>query len=133
MVNPGHATTAPAFEFAPPLASVADLSGFAYVDANRNGTKDSGEAVLSGVLITVAGNGTTTTAGDGRYAFADLDAGTYSVSATASGKQLFPASPLSVPRGQCDADHPDRHSGRHHRYNRNRHVRPARPTQLRQL
>jgi len=130
MVNPGHATTAPAFEFAPPLASVAGLSGFAYVDANRHGTTDSCDAVLIGVLITVAGNGTTTTAGDGRYAFADLDAGTYSVSApaTASGQQLFTASPLSVPRG-----HPDRHSGRHHRYNRNRHVRPARPTQLRQL
>ena len=73
------------------------LSGFAYVDANRNSVKDAGEAGLGGVTITGPG-GTTTTAADGSYAFSDLDAGAYSVSApaTASGKALFTGSPLSV-------------------------------------
>ncbi len=73
------------------------LSGFAYVDANRNGAKDSGEAGIGGVVITGPG-GTTTTAPDGSYSFSGLDAGTYSVTApsSASGKALFTASPLSV-------------------------------------
>ncbi len=75
-----------------------DLSGFAYVDANRNSTKDAGEAGLGGVTITGPGGATTTTAADGSYSFSNLDAGTYSVNApsTASGKGLFTPSPLSV-------------------------------------
>jgi uncharacterized protein (DUF2141 family) len=73
------------------------LSGYAYVDANRNGVKDAGEAVISGVVITM-GAATATTAADGSYSFSGLDSGTYSVSApaTASGKALFTASPLSI-------------------------------------
>jgi uncharacterized protein (DUF2141 family) len=74
------------------------LSGFAYVDANRNSVMDAGEAGLGGVVITGPAGGTTTTAADGSYSFSNLDAGTYSVSApaTASGKALFTSSPLSV-------------------------------------
>ena len=74
------------------------LSGFAYVDANRNSVKDAGEAGLGGVVITGPSGATTTTAGDGSYSFSNLDASTYSVGApsTASGKALFTASPLSV-------------------------------------
>jgi hypothetical protein len=71
------------------------ISGSAYVDANRNGLKDAGEAGISGVTISLAGQGTTTTAGDGSYGFANLSAGSYTVSApaTAAGKALFtPAS-----------------------------------------
>src|SRR6185295_8288860 len=73
------------------------LSGFAYVDANRNSVKDAGEAGIANVTITGPG-GTTTTAADGSYSFSSLDAGTYSVSAPSSvtGKALFTASPLSV-------------------------------------
>ncbi len=74
------------------------LSGFAYVDANRNSVKDAGEAGIGGVVITGPSGATTTTAADGSYTFSTLDAGTYAVSApaTASGKALFTASPLSV-------------------------------------
>jgi hypothetical protein len=73
------------------------ISGFAYVDANRNGVKDAGEAGIAGVVISGPG-GTATTAADGSYSFSNLNAGTYSVSApaTASGKALFTASPLSA-------------------------------------
>jgi hypothetical protein len=80
------------------------LSGFAYVDANRNSIKDAGEAGIGGVVIT-GPSGTTTTAADGSYSFSSLDGGTYAVSApsTASGKALFTPSPLSVTiRGGCD-------------------------------
>jgi len=74
------------------------ISGFAYVDANRNSVKDAGEAGLGGVLITGPSGATTTTAADGSYSFSNLNAGTYSVSApsTASGLARFTASPLSV-------------------------------------
>src|SRR5438093_1406762 len=44
------------------------LSGFAYVDANRNGVKDTSEAGIAGVVITGPG-GTATTAADGSYSF----------------------------------------------------------------
>jgi hypothetical protein len=74
------------------------LSGYAYLDANRNGVKDAGEAGLGGVVIGGPGGTTKTTAADGSYSFGDLDAGLYSVSApsTATGKALVTASPLSV-------------------------------------
>src|SRR5262249_33922202 len=73
------------------------VSGFAYVDANRNAVKDAGEAGIAGVAITGPG-GTATTGADGSYSFNNLDAGTYPVSApaTATGKQLFTPSPLNV-------------------------------------
>src|SRR5205814_9111529 len=48
------------------------LSGFVYLDANNNGTKDSGEAGIAGVTLTLVGanaqaqlNVTTATATDG--------------------------------------------------------------------
>ncbi len=74
------------------------LSGFAYVDANRNGVKDAGEAGLGNVTITgpavtqrrrrrtAATASTTSTAGIVQV----------SAPAAASGKALFTASPLSV-------------------------------------
>src|SRR5207253_879056 len=73
------------------------LSGFVYVDTNRNGVRDTGEAAIGGVIVTLsgAGAGTATTAADGSYSFANLDAGTYSVTAptTASGKALSTTNP----------------------------------------
>src|SRR2546428_80482 len=77
------------------------LSGYAYVDANRNGVKDAAETGIGSVTITGPGGATTTTAADGSYAFSSLDAGTYSISAPAStgGKALFTASPIG--RASC--------------------------------
>ncbi len=56
------------------------LSGFVYVDSNYNGLKESGEAPIQGVTITLTGTDTggtavsrtTSTAADGSYSFADL-------------------------------------------------------------
>lgn len=74
------------------------VSGFAYLDYNRNGAKDSGEPGLSGVTITLAGGGTATTSATGAYSFTGLAAGTKSVSApaTASGFTRSTPSPLSA-------------------------------------
>ncbi len=73
------------------------ISGFAYVDANGNSVKDAGEAPLSGVTITLAGVGMTTTAADGSYSFKGLAANGYSASAStpASGYALSTPSPLA--------------------------------------
>ena len=70
-------------------AATASLSGTVFVDANANGVHDSGESALAGVIITLRGvdtqgnaipSQTTTTASDGSYSFANLPAGTYSIS-----------------------------------------------------
>ncbi len=60
------------------------LSGTVYVDANRNGALDGGEAGLAGVTLTLKDGsgttlGTTTTAADGSYRFDNLQAANYSV------------------------------------------------------
>jgi uncharacterized repeat protein (TIGR01451 family) len=68
----------------------ASLSGFVYVDKNNNGRKDSGEAPISGVVMTLSGTDmhgasvsrTTVTAGDGSYNFTNLLPGTYNVTET---------------------------------------------------
>ena len=74
------------------------LSGFAYVDANRNSVKDAGEAGIPNVTITGPNAETTTTVRDGSYSFDNVDGGLYSVSApaAAAGKMLYTASPLSI-------------------------------------
>jgi hypothetical protein len=74
------------------------ISGFAYVDANGNSVRDGSEAGIGGVTITRDGTLTTTTAGDGSYAFNGLDEATYSVSApaTAGVRNRSTPSPLSV-------------------------------------
>lgn len=74
------------------------VSGFAYVDYNKNNAKDAGEPGLAGVMITLAGGGTATTAADGAYTFSGLAAGTQTLSATetASGFTLGTPSPLSA-------------------------------------
>ncbi len=68
----------------------AKLSGSVYVDANDNGTFDSGETPLSGVTVTLTGtndllqtiNTSTTTAADGSYSFTGLRPGTYTLTET---------------------------------------------------
>ncbi|MFO0944045.1 MAG: SdrD B-like domain-containing protein [Pirellulales bacterium] len=69
------------------IVGVADLSGRVYVDANRNGVFDTGEAGVPNVTINVTGtsatgaavNQTTTTDANGLYSFLDLPIGTYTV------------------------------------------------------
>ncbi|MEM9660508.1 MAG: Ig-like domain-containing protein, partial [Planctomycetota bacterium] len=71
-------------------ASNNALSGYVYVDENRNGVKDSDEVGVPGVLITLAGvdgagqtvTRTSITVNDGAYRFADLPTGDYTVSQT---------------------------------------------------
>lgn len=68
-------------------ATLADLSGTVYVDANGNGSLDLNERGIQGVLIQLTGtdaNGnsvsrTTYTDVDGDYLFQDLAAGTYRI------------------------------------------------------
>lgn len=66
-------------------ASDNTISGFVYVDADGDGTRDSGETGVPGVLVTLTGtdnfgnavNHTALTADDGSYSFAELTSGTY--------------------------------------------------------
>lgn len=71
------------------VATLKSISGFAYVDSNRNGTKDTGEAGIAGVLIFLTGtangvavNQQTTTDANGLYTFSNLQPGTYNVTQT---------------------------------------------------
>lgn len=74
------------------------ISGFAYLDYNKNGGKDAGEPGLSGVSITLASGGSTTTGANGAYSFSGLAGGTHSVTApeTASGFTLGTDASLSA-------------------------------------
>ena len=69
------------------------ISGFVYVDANNDGVKDAGEAVIQGVTLTLSGNDsnnnpvnqTTTTNATGAYSFTGMlasDANGYTVTET---------------------------------------------------
>jgi large repetitive protein len=68
----------------------ATISGAVYVDANNNGTKDTGEAGIAGVTLTLSGSNdlgaiipaTAVTLSDGTYIFVNLRRGTYTVSET---------------------------------------------------
>ncbi len=74
------------------------ISGFAYVDSNGNGVKDSGEPGIQSVTITLSGGATQVTAADGSYTFTSLDGGGYSVSApdSAGTNTRSTPSPLTV-------------------------------------
>ncbi len=70
------------------LPTVGSISGYAYVDANANGTYDAREVPLAGttVFLDLAGTGkyapgdpTVVTGADGSYSFAGLAAGRYAV------------------------------------------------------
>ena len=68
----------------------ASLSGFVYFDQNQDGTRETGESGLQGIIITLTGtdaNGnavsaSVTTALDGSYSFTGLMAGTYELTVT---------------------------------------------------
>ncbi len=63
------------------------LSGFVYVDGDADGTRDTTESGIPGVVIELSGNATGGTAvtlseltdDTGKYTFAELDAGTYTI------------------------------------------------------
>ncbi|BDI33777.1 hypothetical protein CCAX7_58280 [Capsulimonas corticalis] len=82
---------------------VGSVSGTLYIDANKNGALNSGEAGVSGVTVNLldgAGNivATTTTDGSGNYSFADVVTGAYTVSAPAAagGANIETSGSLSV-------------------------------------
>ena len=68
----------------------SSISGFVYVDANNNGIKESGETPIPNTTVTLTGttgsgqnvNLTTTTDSTGAYNFANLQAGTYTITET---------------------------------------------------
>jgi hypothetical protein len=90
------------FGYVPYVAPVGSLSGVAYNDVNGNKTYNTGEPLLSGVVITLTKpNGTTvstTTNASGFYQFSNLPVGSYKVSApsTISGKTLGTSGLLTV-------------------------------------
>jgi hypothetical protein len=73
------------------------VSGIAWVDTNRDGVRDAGEPVQSGVsvqLLTSPGGAvtaTTTTNAAGAYSFADIADGSYIARVTAPAPFVFPA------------------------------------------
>jgi uncharacterized repeat protein (TIGR01451 family) len=73
----------------------SSLAGTVYIDANGNGSKDSTEAGLAGVTVTLSGNSTsgtnicsliasctTTTTSSGTYGFTGLPSGSYTLTET---------------------------------------------------
>ncbi len=86
-----------------------EISGVAFIDANNNTTKDTGELAVSGLTVTLTGNSTggiavnvsTTTRADGSYKIENVLAGTaYTLSTGAatglSGSPVFSESNLAV-------------------------------------
>jgi hypothetical protein len=78
------------------------ISGSAFVDWNRNGTRDGAEPGLSGVQISMSGaaTGSAVTGSNGGYTLADVASGLYSVSApVAVGSLSGNPTPLAVDLG----------------------------------
>lgn len=70
------------------LVTPGSISGFAYLDVNRNGTRDNGDTPLPNVAIALSGTETgsanavtrqTTTDANGAYTFSNLLPGTYQI------------------------------------------------------
>lgn len=82
----------PRSQLFPPPTLPTSLAGFVYLDRNRNGSRDAGEAGIARVGVTLAGiddlgqevQHTILTAADGSYRFADLRPGTYSIAVNPS-------------------------------------------------
>ncbi len=62
----------------PPTYSV---SGVTFVDANSNGTRESGEAALANVSLSLSTGATAVSDANGAYSFSGLSAGSYTVTA----------------------------------------------------
>lgn len=72
----------------------AQIGDRVWLDANRNGIQDSGEAGMAGITVTLHLSGTgvitaTATDDDGIYTFADVDSGTYAVEFHLSAGYVF--------------------------------------------
>lgn len=72
------------------------ISGVAFADWNRNGVRDGSEPALPGVAVSLTGSAaaSSSSGGDGSYAFSNLLAGTYQL--TAPGGPLAPPAPLAI-------------------------------------
>ena len=108
MATPGPNASLSAGAYQP-----ATLSGVAFVDANGNGVKDTGESGLSGGTVTgivAYGNsaGTATAGAGGGYSFTNLAPGTFTVQFDAPSGYLFDGSSnelsglISVTPGQSE-------------------------------
>ncbi len=92
--------------------NTGSLSGFVFVDANNNGTKDSGEAGIGGVTVMLTGTTdagasvslTRVTAADGSYSFTGLQEGTYTVTETQPAGYLDGKEQLGTLGGTKGAD-----------------------------
>ena len=78
-----------------------NISGSKFNDINGNGVQDAGETGISGVTITLSGNGlsrTVVTSSDGSFSFNQVPFGTYTVTETvpAGFKQTAPPSPGTI-------------------------------------
>ena len=108
--NPGGATDVSSdtagdmtvdFGFFAPLS----IGSTAFIDANNNGTQDSGEAGIPGLTVNLYGADgttvlkTTTTDGDGNYAFNDLLEGTYTVGMSAPTAYPKASTPVTANTG----------------------------------
>ncbi len=90
--TPSTTTTTVAVPVDPTLYSI---SGFVFHDLNNNGVKDSGEAGIDGVPLSLGNNVNATSDSNGAYSFANLAAGSYTV--TSMGKDNFWATPYDAP------------------------------------
>ncbi|MGO9601740.1 MAG: beta strand repeat-containing protein, partial [Isosphaeraceae bacterium] len=85
----------------------SSLSGFVYVDANDDGTKQAGESGIAGVTVSLTGTDdlnnavslTTTTLADGSYGFTNLRPGTYTITETQPAGYLEGKDTIGTPGG----------------------------------
>src|SRR5205085_148642 len=95
VVKNGNITTNESFG----VIQGATISGNLYIDANRNASKDVGEANYSGAIITYSGaaSGSTTTDASGNYSLNALPPGNYTVNITVpAGYQATTSNPVSL-------------------------------------
>jgi len=101
-LSPGQNATGFLFGNRAQAGGLASISGVKFNDANGNGTRDTGEAGLSGVtiqLLNAAGQTTsTTTDASGAFSFTGLAAGTYVLSEVVPTgfKQTAPPAPGTI-------------------------------------
>ena len=85
-----------------PTPTTFTITGNVYIDTNRNGAKDTGEANASGVTVTASGTGggTRTTDTSGNYSFTGISSGSYTVTLTVpAGNSATTTNPRTVSVG----------------------------------
>lgn len=83
----------------PPRCKSGLIEGNVYVDANRNGNKDSGETNYRGATVELSGeeDEVEITNGDGNYQFDDLPEGQYQVEVSVEGYEVTDVDPNDTP------------------------------------